>query len=259
MRYEERPPSVAFAPVIEAFWTFETIEITEPRPHVVVPDGTVSLSLRDQGGAQYMMIVGPQTRARRVEVHPGAVYRGVRFRAGAVKAALGVTPEPWLDTVVPLGQVRPDLASGLAAGYRREAGLAGFAAQVEAALTLDVRVLDREVATLVKAIAAAEGEAPLGGLMAAASLGPRQLRRRFIAATGLSPKTYVRLRRVRRACIGLASLPPGELAALSVEAGYADQPHFSRDMREVFGMSPQMLHAYLRQIAHHNVADRPPA
>jgi len=259
MRYEERAPSPALAPVIEAFWAFEIAAGGAPRPHVIVPDGTVSLSITDLGESVHLMLTGPQTRARRVEVHPGAIYRGVRFRAGALKAALGVAPGAWVDRVVPLADIRPDLAEALAQGYSRDAGLAGFAARVEAALTPDAGALDTEVAALAAAIAAAEGEAPLTELMARGELGPRQLRRRFIAATGLTPKTYARLRRVRRACIGLASLPPGELAALSADAGYADQPHFSRDMREVFGMSPQTLHTYLRQIAHHNVGDRPPA
>lgn len=254
MRYEERPPSPAFARFIESFWAFEAPAGVEPRPHVIVPDGTVSLSVTDVGPTPHLMLTGPQTRARRVDVHPRGIYRGARFRAGAVKAVFGVAPGSWVDAVIPLAQFAPGLAAILTAGYNRQAGLTGFQAQVEAALAPDEAALDAAVVALVAAIAAADGEAPLGGLMAAGALGPRQLRRRFVAATGLAPKTYARLRRVRRACIGLAAQAPVRLAALSLDAGYADQPHFSREMREIFGMSAQMLHAYLRQIAHHNVA-----
>ncbi len=253
MRYEESPSSPQFQPFIESFWAFDIPAGGEARSHVIVPDGTLSISITDLGASWHVRLVGPHTQARRVDVYPGAVYRGVRFRAGAVKAVLGTEPGQWLDTVVPLGEVRPALAAVLATGYRRERGLSGFRAQVEAILTPDAAGLDGEVVALVNAITAAEGEAPLMTLMKGRPLGPRQLRRRFVAATGLTPKTYARLRRVRRACIGLAALPAKELAGLSIDAGYADQPHFSREMREVFGMSAQMLHAYLRQIVHHNV------
>ncbi len=253
MRYEESPPSSELQPFIESFWAFDIPVGGEARPHVIVPDGTLSISITDLGASWHVRLVGPHTQARRVDVHPGAVYRGVRFRAGAVKAVLGAEPGQWLDTVVPLVEVRPSLAAALAADYRREAGLAGFRAQVEATLTPDAAGLDDEVVGLVDAIAATEGEARLMDLMKGRPLGPRQLRRRFITATALAPKTYARLRRVRRACIGLAALPAGELAGLSIDAGYADQPHFSREMREVFGMSAHMLHTYLRQIAHYNV------
>ena len=257
MRYEESPPSPDLEPFIESFWAFDIPAGGEARAHVIVPDGTVSISITDLGtdlgASRHVRLVGPHTQARRVDVYPGAVYRGARFRAGAVKAVLGAPPGQWLDTVVPLERDYPVLAAALAAGYCRDAGLGGFRAQVEAALTPDAAGLDDEVAALVDAIAAAEGEAPLATLMAGRPLGPRQLRRRFVAATGLTPKTYARLRRVRRACIRLAETAPGALAALSAEAGYADQPHFSRDMREVFGLSAHLLQAYLRQISHHNV------
>ena len=253
MRYEEQPPSSALAPYIESFWMFEIESGGAARAHVIVPDGTLSISVTDLGGETHLKLTGPHTRARRIEALPGAIYRGARLRAGAVKAALGVDPGLWVDAVAPLAQARPDISAILASGYDRGTGLSGFKAQVEASLRPDPALLDAPVAALVAAIAAVEGETPLTALMRRGTLGPRQLRRRFIAATGLTPKTYARLRRVRRACIGLAELPPGELAALSADAGYADQPHFSREMREVFGMSAQMLHAYLRQIAHHNV------
>jgi transcriptional regulator GlxA family with amidase domain len=81
------------------------------------------------------------------------------------------------------------------------------------------------------------------------------LRRRFVAEVGLTPKVFSRLRRVRSTCADLLQDTRSGIAAISFEHGYADQAHLSIEVRTVFGMSPQLLHLYLRQIQHTNVAE----
>jgi transcriptional regulator GlxA family with amidase domain len=116
-------------------------------------------------------------------------------------------------------------------------------------------LLDTAVQKLVAILVKSEGEEPLGSLLESFGLSERQLRRRFVAEVGLTPKVFSRLRRVRRACADLLKNAPSGIAAIPYEHGYADQAHLSREMRTVFGMSPQLLHHYLRQIHHANVAE----
>jgi AraC-like DNA-binding protein len=68
------------------------------------------------------------------------------------------------------------------------------------------------------------------------SMSERHFERRFLAAVGVSPKRFARLRRFERAVrtIGAA----GALAAAAHDAGYADQAHLTRDFRDFTGMSP---------------------
>ncbi|MDP8911611.1 MAG: helix-turn-helix domain-containing protein, partial [Actinomycetota bacterium] len=73
----------------------------------------------------------------------------------------------------------------------------------------------------------------------------RQLLRRCTAALGYGPKTLdriVRFQRFRTLATTRAHLGLAELAA---EAGYADQPHLTRDCLRLAGETPAALVARL--------------
>jgi AraC-like DNA-binding protein len=66
-------------------------------------------------------------------------------------------------------------------------------------------------------------------------LSERQLRRRSLAAFGYGPKTLQRILRFRRAvALARRGVPFVDVA---VDAGYADQPHLAREVRELAGVS----------------------
>jgi AraC-like DNA-binding protein len=139
-----------------------------------------------------------------------------------------------------------------------EDSLDGFAARFEAA-TLDRAAarwrLDQAVCGLARRLVADDGGSALHDVMKGFGISPRQLRRRFVVHTGLTPKMFSRLRRVRRACIDLVHHDRGQVSQVSAENGFADQPHFTREMKAVFDMSPQLVHAYLSQIRHINLGE----
>lgn len=91
---------------------------------------------------------------------------------------------------------------------------------------------------LYDSLIAADPGAPvrLSVLAKAAGVTRFQVIRDFKRATGMTPGQYVRDRRVRRACalIG-AGLP---LAAISADAGFADQSHMTRAFKTVKGVTP---------------------
>jgi AraC-like DNA-binding protein len=66
--------------------------------------------------------------------------------------------------------------------------------------------------------------------------------RRFITlfreSVGLTPKEHCRVVRLQRAVELAASRPEVSLVELAVTCGYSDQPHLSRDFRELAGVSP---------------------
>ena len=69
----------------------------------------------------------------------------------------------------------------------------------------------------------------------------KQLTRRFDAATGVTPRDFVRFARFSRAWRAAAVAPGGLLADLAAEAGYADQPHLDRDFRQFAGAPPSRV------------------
>jgi AraC-like DNA-binding protein len=73
-------------------------------------------------------------------------------------------------------------------------------------------------------------------LEAVSGLGRYELARQFRAAHGTSPYRYSLMRRLDFARSRLGSGTP--LAELALEAGFADQAHFTRMFRSAFGLTP---------------------
>jgi AraC-like DNA-binding protein len=87
-------------------------------------------------------------------------------------------------------------------------------------------------------------ELKLAELARRSGLSERQLREVFVRDTGLSPRAYLRWRRLRRA---VTSIREGaSLTQAAVQAGFADGAHFSRVFRSQFGMSPTRAFVSMR-------------
>ncbi|MBC9727441.1 helix-turn-helix transcriptional regulator [Streptomyces sp. TRM68367] len=70
-------------------------------------------------------------------------------------------------------------------------------------------------------------------------LGVRQLHRRALTAFGYGPKTLARVLRLQRAlALARADVPLAETAA---RAGYADQAHLAREVKDLTGLPPGRL------------------
>ncbi len=81
----------------------------------------------------------------------------------------------------------------------------------------------------------------------AVDLSARQLQRWFQAHCGAAAKDVLSAYRLNEAlslCIASANLPLSHLAA---SAGYADQSHFARDIRQAFGATPTEMIKLLQQ------------
>lgn len=167
---------------------------------------------------------------------------GVQLRPGGVATLLGPGRARELaGLAVPLDELGLGELAGLAT--RPAAGRGGRAAPAET------------VSALLRALARARrGPRPwpaLGPALqllerglrvreAAARLGvsERTLERGLRDATGLRPKEAQRLLRFRLAARRLDDAPASEGHAPALDAGYHDQPHFSRECRALTGRPP---------------------
>jgi AraC-like DNA-binding protein len=96
--------------------------------------------------------------------------------------------------------------------------------------------IDRFQQAILKLVAC-KGQMPIKEFVAAAKVGPRQLRRTCLKFSGLTPKHLARILRFRGA---VAALRRRETNATGValECGYYDQAHMIRDFWELAGASP---------------------
>jgi len=90
-----------------------------------------------------------------------------------------------------------------------------------------------------RAARALDGDASVAAIADALGCTPRSVHRRCLASFGYGPAVLRRVLRFRQAAALLrAGVSPAEVAAA---AGYADQPHLSRETRALAGASPGQL------------------
>lgn len=195
-----------------------------PKPTLILPDGCLDLIW----DGQRLFVAGPDTRAQRHHSPPNTEYVGLRFAAGLGPALLGVPADELRDQQIALA----DLGSP------------------EAARILTEQVADDPVAGLTNWLTGQPRPDPLGPrMMTMASAGwsveamadrvglsARQLHRRCLPLFGYGPRHLARVLRLNRALEQVREQRP--LAQVAAEAGYCDQAHLSREVRDLVGTTP---------------------
>ncbi|WP_226357193.1 helix-turn-helix domain-containing protein [Pseudonocardia sp. ICBG601] len=237
--YAETPPAGPLRAVVEVAWRAHTG--TAPHTQRVLPDGCMDLLL--SGGEA--VVAGPDTTAHLAGSPAGGVTTGLRFRPGALPALLGVPADALRDRRVPLADVldpgrrrllRPAPADGDDSG---DTGDAAWLARLALALHAAAGD-DRTPASLPQpALRALAGGMPAAELADRLGVTGRTLHRRCVATLGYGPAVARRVLRFRAAA---ALLYDGVApAAVAARTGYADQPHLSREVRALAGVSPASL------------------
>lgn len=194
-------------------------------PGRVLPDGCMDL-LWNEGR---LLVAGPDTRAYVTQGDPSA-WVGLRFSPGAAPAVLGVPARELRDRRVELTDLWP------VGEVRRLEGRVARAARAGTALEEIARERANAPDPLLTALVTALEEGrPVAAIADELGLGARRLHRRSLAAFGYGPKTLARILRMRRA---LALAGEGvSYADTAARAGYADQAHLARDVKEFTGLT----------------------
>jgi len=199
----------------------------------VLPDGCMDL-LWD---GRRIVVAGADTHAQLVRKEPGTVMTGLRFAPGFAPRVLGVPADALTDRHVPLDAIWPAdrarrVTDALAASARPGRELEAIALETAPVPDADTELVD-EVVALTRAGWTTAAIADRVGLSA------RQLQRRSSAAFGYATKTLHRVLRLQHA---LALVRDGARAAESAaRAGYADQAHLARDVKDLAGVSLTQL------------------
>ncbi|MGW1048619.1 helix-turn-helix domain-containing protein [Streptomyces sp. NPDC002521] len=192
----------------------------------VLPDGCMDL-LWSEGR---LLVAGPDTRPY-VPEGPPRSWAGIRFFPGTAPTLLGVPAHELRDLRVDLADLWP-AAEVRRLGERVEAA-------ADPATALEDIALDRAARTTApdpmmhRLVERLDEGRPVSATAAELGIGTRTLHRRCLGAFGYGPKTLARILRLQRAlALARAGTPYAETA---LRAGYADQPHLAREVRELTG------------------------
>jgi AraC-like DNA-binding protein len=236
--YAELPPPPELAPLVACLWRQTAGEDQVQR---VVPDGCVDLLWVTDGPDERAEVAGPDTGAHFETMPVGTSIAGVRFRPGVAAAVLGLPlhalrdqrvplPEVWGPTAVELTERvltadRPEAAAvrAVADRLRRRPEMAGLPDG-----------WPPEGPGLAEALANQAGPGTVRQMADDLGLSERQLHRRCLVTFGYGPKTVQRVLRFQAA---LRDARAGRrLADVAADAGYADQAHMSREVRDLAGV-----------------------
>lgn len=135
----------------------------------------------------------------------------------------------------PAGTVVP-LDTGLVPLDSR-AGAAPIVAALSAEMARATPHLDARLTVALEALARNPGQLSITEAAAMAGLSPSRLRSLARSGLGLPLSTWMIWRKLERAGRALAQGAP--LAQAALDGGFADQAHFARAMRRMFGITPR--------------------
>ena len=243
--YRERPAAAPLRRHFSLTW-FHTLPAGAERQTVIVPDGCADLIWT----GKELRIAGPDRQAKIEHISPGTTFIGLRFQPAAAAAWLRTPLSElvgtraqlerfWGNEAVRLGDFAGDAKSFEEAASRLEQALT--------AKSVDIDEPDQAAGFIFRFVAENPSPQPqlIRRLCEHLDMSERTLRRRCHAAFGYGPKTLDRILRFQHFMRLARSPGSAGLAELAAEAGYADQPHLSRETRELAGLAPSAIVAQI--------------
>jgi AraC-like DNA-binding protein len=242
--YTEWRVAPAMQSAVACVWVAQLGAQGERHVQRVIPDGCIDL-LFSEGE---LTIAGPDTCSVEVDAVPNRTIVGLRFRAGQAPAVLGIPASELLDQRVEasevLGHARlPALLDALRAAQTARTAAAHLEHAVSGWLREQLPA-DALVARAIRELQAPGADCSVAALARELGVSERQLRRRFVHSVGYGPKLLERILRLRRFIAAAACARAKSLAGLALAAGYADQPHLTRECRELTSLTPTQLLGY---------------
>jgi AraC-like DNA-binding protein len=239
--YREFAAPVALASYFVCLWTQSVDNGASSYRQRVLPDGCVDIVVMNEAA----MVIGPSTRHFFAELAPGTMVVGARCLPGRAASLLGMPASKLVDQSVPLRDVLGNRVTSRFACVPHQTTHAARRSAMESALLDHLRnaktASDEVVNAAVRWFARNPG-GRMEELSRSMAISSRQLRRRFSAAVGYSPKMFQSIMRFQRLLYLAAQTGCSRpLAELAIETGYADQAHMSREVQRLSGNSPSVL------------------
>jgi len=193
-------------------------EVAEQR--LILPDTSFDIAWVDGR----IDAIGPMSCARASSYTDGTQVVLLSIAPSIASDWLGVPLAELSDRIVPLSEIHPENAKRLAMLFE------------DGSVSRLVRPRLPDHSRLAKAVSALTAGATVAQVAENVNLCSRQFTRSFQRTMGLHPKRFQRILRLRRAIVLAKSGLP--LAAAAIDAGYADQAHFTREVRALTGAAP---------------------
>lgn len=259
LTYREELPAPEVSHLVYSFWEFTVSgESNAPVLHEIFPDGCISLIYRrnEKHNFSLMALAGLAIEPLKFQVLPGDIYWSARFSPAASRKILQGNPADWKSQPLVDEKLLPHLTRNWIDEFgacRNFAEAIGIYEKRLATLGIKPADLDAKVVEAVKIITASASEIKISEVAEKIGLSARQLQRRFLYASGITPKQFVRVQRFRRAAIKLVKETEARLVDCAAEMGFTDQAHLSRESHLLIGHAPKSFVEIIKRIKHDKI------
>jgi AraC-like DNA-binding protein len=186
-------------------------------------------------------VYGKRTRPGRLLAHGPFELTGVVFRPQGLHGLLKIDPAEVNNGPVEVDDLFASrLGEQLVNAATASERLAILARQLRARVA-DAHADDALINESLRVLRGHVRTVRLPGLLEWLGLSERQFERRFRRAVGFSPHRYLRILRFQEAVRLMRERQFDKMSDLACELNYADQSHFTKEMRELSGHTPTGL------------------
>lgn len=258
MEYMQYEVEEDLRPFIKCYWSLEAPAAPVPEKQRIVPDGCMEMIFHYgnlylqylQDGTSIVQprsfVFGQITTPLEIEPSGTTGIIAARFQPEGFFPFTTLPVTTMADMATPLTVLFGDAGSELeiqvvnAPHNRARTAVLNsfFLSKLQTA-----EAAERIATAAVQALLESSGKHNVNEISAQLQVNRRQLERKFVAATGLSPKQFSKIARLQAALKLISGDSFSSLTTLALEAGYYDQAHFIRDFREFTGVSPGQFYA----------------
>lgn len=256
--YQQQLPGPLLQPFVVRYWEFNNDE--EPSSllngtRLVLPEISIGLIINLESSSWILrgsdweptpkaLIQGVITRSYLLQARKQTHAFGIHFSPEGLLELFGLPQQELVNQFGELEGVLGGKIQRFVEAIHQAGSFAERVALSEAFLLKRWQQTNFKLPYLSKAlqlIRKSDGELSVEQLSSQVYLSRRQLERQFIQYYGLSPKTFLRIRRFYKAArMGLVD--SNSWTQVAHTCGYSDQAHLIRDFRELTGQAPTLLH-----------------
>ncbi|GGD48295.1 AraC family transcriptional regulator [Pseudoxanthomonas indica] len=211
--------------------------LPHPNVHLVITNGVATVS-------------GVHTARFTTTLRGDGEVFGIKFRAGGVRATLGMPVSKLRDRTLPAREVLGAWVDELVAVLARSHEDAERIAAINAVLLANTRApsqAGQRAGIILDAIAGDDTLLRVDDVLSRWPMQRRTLERLFDDEVGVSPKWVIQRYRLHEALARMTREAPVDWAQFAQDLGYFDQAHFIRDFRSQVGMTPSAYHRRLQR------------
>lgn len=256
MQYEEIEPSPDLQPFVKCFWQLEG---QQDLTHVerIVPDGRMELII-EFGDLFERLDAGPSVQQRStiagqifkpIFLRPTGKTTGmfaVRFRPQGFTAIFEVKAEEFREKFVlsedVFGKVACEIEEKICTATSSQERVRIMENFLRSHLQKS-RTFDKYTRTAADLFSHSPDENHILKLTREFGIGLRQFERQFKGQVGMSASQFIKISRFQRVISTKLARPEMSFSELAVENGYYDQSHFSREFKDLSGLSPKAFFA----------------